>query len=413
MISPPVRIFPPGGVPRPKNGPVVTDVESLFRPAGIVRWPAWGTSRVATAFVILLLLHGSIHLLGAAKAFGWANLSQLTQPISHTQGVLWLLSALLFTVTATALFVWPRGWWLIGAGAIAVSMLAIVPSWADAKIGGGVNGIVAIGLVFGVLSQGPSSLRAEYEADVARYLSDATPASPVTDADLAHLPPSVQKYLRLAGVVGQPRVASFRVRMHGRIREGPQRRWMPLRAEQYNAVRPAARLFYLTAAMFAIPVQGYHRYVGSSASMRVKAAALVTVAAADGREMTQGETVTLFNDMCVLAPATLIDRAIEWHPLDARTTRARFTNGGYTISAELSFNDDGELVDFASEDRYQAQPDGTLMRRLPWSTPVGRYRSFGSVRLPSEGQGRWHDPEGEYAYIELTIDDVQYNTAPR
>ena len=79
----------------------------------------------------------------------------------------------------------------------------------------------------------------------------------------------------------------------------------------------------------------------------------------------------------------------------------------------MSFNDAGELTDFVSEDRYQAQPDGKIMRRLRWSTPVGRYRSFGSVRLPSEGQGRWHDPEGEYAYIELTIDDVQYNVTPR
>ena len=368
---------------------------------------------MTTAFAILLLLHGSIHLLGAAKAFGWADLPQLTQSISHARGVLWLASALLFTATATALFVWPRGWWLIGAGAIAVSMLAIVPSWADAKVGAGVNGIVALGLVLGFMSQGPSSLRAEYEADVERYVSDATPASPVTEADLAHLPPPVQRYVRVTGVVGQPRVSNFRVRMHGRIREGRERRWIPLSAEQYSVVGPAARLFYLTGSMFTVPVQGYHRYVGSSASMRVKAAALVTVAAADGPEMTHGETVTLFNDMCVLAPATLIDPAIKWDPLDARTTRALFTNAGYTISAELSFNAAGELTDFVSEDRYQAQPDGKIMRRLRWSTPVGRYRSFGSVRLPSAGEGRWDDPEGEYVYIELTIDDVQYNVAPR
>jgi hypothetical protein len=26
-----------------------------------------------------------------------------------------------------------------------------------------------------------------------------------------------------------------------------------------------------------------------------------------------------------------------------------------------------------------------------------------------EGEGRWRDEEGEYAYIQLTIDDVQYN----
>ena len=85
--------------------------------------------------------------------------------------------------------------------------------------------------------------------------------------------------------------------MHGRIRAGRQSRWMPFAAEQYNFVDPPARYFYLNASMFAIPVQGYHRYAGSSASMRVKAAALVPVVNASGSEMTQSETVTLFNDI--------------------------------------------------------------------------------------------------------------------
>ena len=77
--------------------------------------------------------------------------------------------------------------------------------------------------------------------------------------------------------------------------------------------------------MFTIPAQGYHRYVGSSASMRVKAAALVPVVAAAGPEMTQGETVTLLNDMCIMAPATLIEPAIAWEAVDGCTARACFT----------------------------------------------------------------------------------------
>ena len=42
-------------------------------------------------------------------------------------------------------------------------------------------------------------------------------------------------------------------------------------------------------------------------------------------------------------------------------------------------------------------------------TPVGRYRAFGAVRLMSGGDARWHEPAGEYAYIEMEITDVQYN----
>jgi hypothetical protein len=70
---------------------------------------------MAIAFAVLLVVHGLIHLLGAAKAFGRADLPQLTQPISPAAGALWLVSAGLFLATAALLFQWPRGWWLIGA----------------------------------------------------------------------------------------------------------------------------------------------------------------------------------------------------------------------------------------------------------------------------------------------------------
>ena len=49
------------------------------------------------------------------------------------------------------------------------------------------------------------------------------------------------------------------------------------------------------------------------------------------------------------------------------------------------------------------------MKKSRWSTPLGEYRSFGGVRLASTGEGRWHERSGEYAYIQLVIDDVEHN----
>ena len=364
-------------------------------------------------FATFLVLHGLIHALGFAKAFGFAKLPQFTQPISPFVGVLWLIGGLLFLAAAGSLFLWPRWWWAIGACAIVVSMLIIVPSWTDAKFGALANLVALVGVVFGFLAQGPASLRAAYDRDIDRALARVASAEPVTDADLAHLPAPVQRYLRATGVVAHPRIHNFRARMHGRIRNGPEARWITLAAEQYNFVDEPSRLFYLNGSMFMIPVQGYHRYVGPSATMRVKAAALMPVVDVSGNEMSQGETVTMFNDMCVMAPATLISPTIVWEPVDALTARASFTNAGHTIRAELSFNEAGELTNFWSDDRYQTSPDGKRVKKVRWSTPLGPYRSFGPVRLASGGEGRWHEPGGEYAYIELTIDDVQYDLRSR
>jgi hypothetical protein len=188
---------------------------------------------------------------------------------------------------------------------------------------------------------------------------------------------------------------------------------MPFTAEQHNIYVEPARLSFMDASMLFVPVQVFHRYVAAAATMRAKAAALVPVAQMSGDDMTQAETVTLFNDMCIMAPGTLIDPAIAWEGVDARTARATLTNAGHSIRAELSFNEAGELTNFWSDDRRRASSDGTVMTPVRWSTPVGYYRTFGSVRLASRGEGREHESGAEYAYVELEIDDVHCTVQER
>jgi hypothetical protein len=366
---------------------------------------------IRSSFAAFLFVHGLIHLLGFAKAFSFAELPQLSQPISARVGVLWLIAAALFVGAAVSLFVWPRAWWVIGALAVVLSTAVIVPSWTDAKFGLLANGIAIVGVLFGFFEQGPFSLRAEYERDADARLTRLERVERITEADLEHLPTPVKRYLKAAGVVGAPRVLNFRATMHGRIRGGPTDRWIPIRSEQFNFIGDSARLFYFNGSLLGVPVQGYHKFATSAATMRVKAVAVVPVVNAHGADLTQSETVTMFNDLCLFAPAALIEPTITWEPVDARSVHATFASGGRSIRAQLTFNESGELTNFVSDDRFQLSSDGRSSRRLRWSTPVSGYRSFGGVRLPSIGEGRWHDSGGEYAYIQLVIDDVQYNVA--
>jgi hypothetical protein len=98
-------------------------------------------------FAGMVLVHSLIHLMGPAKAFGFAGLPQLAQPISKTMGLLWLLAAVLLVATAIALFVKPAWWRSIGALALAVSQCAIATAWSDAKYGTIVNIILVVAIV--------------------------------------------------------------------------------------------------------------------------------------------------------------------------------------------------------------------------------------------------------------------------
>ena len=130
---------------------------------------------------------------------------------------------------------------------------------------------------------------------------------------------------------------------------------------------------------------------------------------AKGDKMSHGETVTVFNDMCFMAPATLISKNIQWETIDSHTIKATFTNGNIKVSAILKFNATGELVDFISEDRFYCE-DGKTYLSYKWSTPIKNYIEIEGRKVPSYGEAIWHIPyEGEYCYAKFDLKEIEYN----
>lgn len=361
------------------------------------------------AFSLLISAHALIHVMGFLKAFGFASLPQLAIPISRPMGVLWLAAAVLLLTAVALMAAAPRWFWLLGLAGLVVSQVAIVSSWGDARVGTIPNVVLLAAAIYGAWAWGPFGLRAEYEALVRHALAETArlgPTPSITEADLATLPPLVQRYLRGAGVVGTPRVQGFRARMAGRIRGSATAPWMPFVAEQYNFHGPERRYFWIEATRGGLPLDGLHAYGETDASMRVRLLSLLQVVHVSGRDMMRGETVTLLNDMCLFAPGSLVDPAILWRDVDARTVEATYTNGAHTVRAELVFDDSGVLADFRSDDRPALGEDGKTLLPQRWSTPVGAYRAMGPYRLASRGEARYAAPGGEYAYIEIEVLDV-------
>lgn len=364
------------------------------------------------AFAVVLLIHALIHLMGPASAWGLAELPQLTHPIGRGAAVAWLAATVLLVATVVALFAWPERWWMVGMAAVTISQAVIISSWSDAKAGTLVNAVLLVAVILAQRARAPGSLNALYREGVAAGLSPLAAARTLTEADVAGLPPPVQRYLRVTGAIGAPRVRNFRVRFAGRIRSGPDARWMPFTAQQFSTVEPYSRRFLMDATMFGVPIQALHTYAGAEARMQVKAASLVRLVDARGGELTATETVTLLNDLCLLAPGALVSPTVGWEEVDERTVIARLTNAGHTVRATLSFNGAGELVDFASDDRSRVSADGRSFTRTRWSTPLSGYRAFGAHRLAGRGEARWQTGDGSFAYVELEVLSVDYDVVP-
>jgi len=359
------------------------------------------------ALIAILVFHGLVHLFGFAKAFRLAPLGQLKKEINKINGTLWLGASATFLLAALLVLIGNDSWSLVAFIAIPISQYLILTSWKDAKWGTTINLIILVATIFGY---GSWRFDANYKNEVKVNLEKSAleQDSLLTEFDLVELPELVQKYIRYTGAVGKPKVRNFKMEFSGQIRKNEESEWMPFTSQQYNFLASSTRLFFMKAVMKHLPVSGFHRFINGQAFMDIRLFSLFTVQYQSGKEMGIAETVTFFNDMCCMAPATLIDKRIKWLETGDHKVQAQFTNNGISISAWLHFNDQGELINFISNDRY-APDEGNTMKQLPWSTPLKNYKDFNNHRLPSYAETIYTYPQGPFCYGTFTLGNIEYN----
>lgn len=351
----------------------------------------------------VMFLHGLIHFMGFAKAFKYADIKQLSIPISKPIGLLWAIIAFLFIITVIFFLLEKQYWWMMAIIAAVISQVLIVMSWKDAKFGTIANIII---LVAAVLQSGSYFFENSWKKAVTENIKrTGSVQSPILkEQDIQHLPVAVQRYLHYTGLMGKPKVINMKVEMEVRMRE-KGKDFFSARAVQYNFFDEPTRLFFMKAKMFGSTVPGYHHYINGNAVMDIRLFGWIPIVKKEGQLMNKTETVTLFNDMCLMAPATLIDQRIQWQVIDANTVKAIFTNHNISITAILYFNELGQLVNFYSEDRMEVK----MMKHLPFTTPVHSYKKINGFNLFQEGDAVWEYPDGKFVYGKFRLKDVQYN----
>jgi hypothetical protein len=197
------------------------------------------------------------------------------------------------------------------------------------------------------------------------FLSNAdTDKHILTLNDIRYLPEPVQDYLMYVGALGRDKVNNFRVSAECSI-QMDEKGWVKGVYEQNHSMI--------------------------------------------GEKMQINDTCTLFNDMCLFAPSSLIDEWIQWESIDNNTVKAVFQNDYGTVTALLLFNEAGQLINFITDDKSDVKSDGTA-GKMRWSTPVKKYSEINGMNLASEVEAVWDSPEGPHCYFKITrIRSIKYN----
>ncbi|MCM4164501.1 MULTISPECIES: DUF6544 family protein [unclassified Arenibacter] len=352
--------------------------------------------------VLFMVLHGLIHFMGFAKAFQFGEMAQFTKEISKPLGILWFIAVLLFLGTAILVLLKKELWPILGIATVVFSQILIITVWTDARYGTIAN-IIILGAA--IVGQANLTFERSYKDDVASAMNTVVP-NPVLlcEEDLEPLPECIKNYLRYTGAVGKPKIYNMKITLEGEMRERGKD-WFKFTSEQHNFFDCPTRMFLMKARVNGLPTMGYHKYNREGARMNIRLLSLFSIVDINGSELYPTETVTYFNELCLFAPAALIDERISWEVIDNLCAKATFDNKGTVVSAVLYFNEKGQLINFVSNDRYSVSE----MQAFPFSTPVSNYKNVNGYKRPFYGEAIWQYPEGEFVYGKFCVKDVVYN----
>lgn len=364
-------------------------------------------------FIAIVIIHGLIHLLGFVREWHLARVPQLSgktlfplgDTLAKTMGILWLLTAVTFSLSAISCIMGEEWWWIVALFSVMASQILIIIYWKDARAGTIANAIIVPVLIVS-FAHWSFSTAVNKEVQVLLGRSINNDKTIVSGEMLKGLPPPVRSWLEHSNIIGKEKIQTLRLKQKGTMRNKPDGSWMPFEAEQYFIVdRPA---FIWKADVESSPLFSFtaeDKYVDGSGTMLIKLFSMIRVAEGRGKEMDQGSMLRYLAEM-IWFPSAALNDYVRWKEIDSVSALATMNYGGITASGIFSFDPKGDIVNFKAQ-RY-GEFNGKYSLET-WSIAMTDYRSFDGIMIPSSGEVTWKLRTGDFTWLKLDITELEIN----
>lgn len=359
-----------------------------------------------TALTIWIGIHGIIHLFGFLKAFGISGFNAISQPISKTYGIFWLLACLLFAVSIILILVHSDYWWLSGVLAVIISQVLIFNYWSDAKFGTIANVII---LLAAIIAYSSFNFKDKIKAERITLFENSQPKNQeiVTEKALFDLPPIVQKWLNNSGIIGKHSISNVYLVQELQLKMKPQQTSRNKGvAEQYFTVQPPAFNWNINTEMNSIlSVAGRDKFEDGKGEMIIKLLSLLPVANAKNDEKVNQATLQRYLAEIVWFPSASLSPYITWEFIDDYSARATMEYKGTKGSGVFYFDKDGHFKKFEAM-RYQ---NSKANKPTEWTVFATQSEVRNGIKIPIECEASWKLEDGKWTWLKLKIMDIQYN----
>jgi hypothetical protein len=276
--------------------------------------------------------------------------------------------------------------------------------WSLAAVGAVIGGTAAASAVGGSVWNRQTERMLERLADTP---SNGGPTIFSPD-ELQGLPAPVVRYFAFALTPGQPLIGRARIEHAGEFRGGLDAAWSPFRSVQHFSVNAPGMIWDAQIHMAPlVTVRVRDSYLQGRAGMLARVAGLVPVVDEEGTpHLNSGALHRYFLESAWFPTALLPSQGIRWEPIDDSSARATLSDSGITLSMDVHFGEQGEIVRVEAERLRDVNGHGVP---TPFVGHVHRYERVDGMMIPIEGEVEWILPEGRFSFWRGRITDAKYD----
>lgn len=354
-------------------------------------------------FAFLLLVHGSIHLMGFLKAFSLVNIEALELSIGRAAGMGWLVATILFLMSLVMLVTGNESWPFLALAGVAVSVVYIAISWNDAKYGLLPNALI---LAIAAMWFGMHRMDISNEDELKRLMTASRHQHDLLPKKTDSLPEPVRRWLRRSGIDEHSAIRSVWAEQELKMRFKPgQDRWVNAAAEQVAFVEPASFIWKVKLEMSPfIQIRGRDIFSEEQAEMHIRANGLIDIVRADGPKTAEGSLKRYLGEL-VWYPSAALSQAVEWNAKDSLNAIAIIRAGGQSAQARFTFDKSGRFRALSAM-RFMGEADG---QRHEWVTEAFEWQVFDGVEVPTAIEVSWMLPEGKWTWLKVRVTKLQWN----
>ena len=279
--------------------------------------------------------------------------------------------------------------------------------------------IIAIILLLAIWFNIPySPVKTQFQNDIEARLQSAaalinvnseksgTLTQTLDSADIASLPPLIQKYLETNGYIGSERRSHLTMEYKDvDFGMGVNKPRLKIDYTHVDFADSPDRLAFIDSKMFGIPFQGYDYYMNGKGGMKGVLAKFVTLFDQTGPAMNKACLITYLAEAFFL-PEALLKEFITLKQVDEHSVEATITNKGVTATGIFHFNDAYEMTSFTTNDRGQIAPDGSI-EYTPWEAQCENYKTYSDgIKRPTVFRAVWKNKDGDFVYFDGKISKV-------